>query len=144
MAITLSAGVQSDIAAAKNTLAAALIARLDGGAGPAQFRFYTGTQAATPDTAIGAQVLLATAVCSDPSATHLDGVITFAAIAEDPSADADGTATWVRVCDSDGNGVLDGDVSNLAGSGFVKLNTTSIAAGGPLRILSAELTISAA
>ena len=139
--INLSTGLQSDIAAAKDALCAAIIARLDGGAGPAEFRFYTATMAATPDTAIGAQVLLGTAVCSDPCATHTGGVITFAAITEDASTDADGTCTWVRVCDSTGAGVVDGDVTGAAGAGFVKLNTTAIVAGGPLRVLSAVLTV---
>ena len=139
--VNLSTGVQADIASAKNALCTALINRIDGGAGPGEFRFYTGTMAATPDTAIGSQVLLGTVVCSDPCATHAGGVITFAATTEDSSTDADGTATWVRVCDSTGAGVIDGDVTGPAGTGFLKLNTTAIVAGGPLRILSAVLTV---
>lgn len=139
--IHLSTGVQADIASAKDALCAAIIARIDGGAGPGEFRFYTGAIPATPGTAIGAQVRLGTVVCSDPCATHTGGVITFAATTEDSSTDADGTCTWVRVCDSTGAGVIDGDVTNNAGTGFVKLNTTAIVAGGPLRILSAVLTV---
>lgn len=139
--ITKSTGLLADIADAVNGLCAAIIARLDGGSGLAEFRFYTGTMPATPDTAIGAQVLLGTAVCSDPCASHIGGVITFSTITEDASTDADGTATWARLCDGDGNGVIDGDVTNAAGDGFVKLNTTTIVAGGPLRVLSAVLTV---
>lgn len=142
--ITKSTGLQADIAGAVDGLCAAIIARLDAATGPAEFRFYTGTMPATPDTAVGAQVLLGTAVCSDPCATHSGGTITFDTIAEDASTDADGTAAWVRVCDGDGNGVIDGDVTNAAGDGFVKLNTTAIVAGGPLRVLSAVLTVGAA
>ena len=139
--IHLSTGVQSDIASAKDALCADIIARIDGGAGPGQFRFYTGTMAATPDSAISAQVLLGTVVCSDPCATHIGGVITFEIATEDAITDADGACTWVRVCDSTGAGVVDGDVTDKAGTGFVKLNTTAIVAGGPLRILSATLTV---
>ena len=139
--IRINAALQATIDTAVDTICADIIARINGGAGPGEFRFYTGTMAATPGTAIGAQVLLGTVVCSDPCATHADGVITFAAFTEDPSTDADGTATWVRVCDSTGAGVIDGDVTNNAGTGFVKLNTTAIVAGGPLRVLSAVLTV---
>ena len=139
--INKSTGLLADIAIAVDDLCDAIIARLDGGSGPAEFRFYTGTIAATPGTAIGAQVLLGTAVCSDPCATHSGGVITFSTITEDASTDADGTAVWVRLCDSDGNGVIDGDVTNAAGDGFVKLNTTTIVAGGPLRVSSAVLMV---
>ena len=139
--ITLSTGVQAAIATAKDAICADIITRLNAGSGPAEFRFYSGTMRATPNTAIGSQVLLATAVCSDPCATHSGGVITFATITEDASTDADGTATWVALCDSTGAGVIDGDVTNNAGTGFVKLNTTAVVAGGPLRVLSAVLTV---
>ena len=139
--IHLSVGVQSTIESAKDTVCADIIARIDGGPGPGQFRFYTGPIAETPASAIDAQVLLGTVVCSKPCATHSGGVITFEITTEDASIDADGTPIWVRVCDSTGAGVLDGDVTNTAGTGFVKLNTTDLKAGGPLRILSATLTV---
>jgi hypothetical protein len=69
-------------------------------------------------------------------------VLTFNAFTEDSSADATGTATWARVEDSDGAWVMDMDVGTSGQNPAPELvmNTTSITAGGPIRIDSGSLT----
>lgn len=128
-------------AAARGSMAAALIAAVDGGSGPATLRFYTGTQPAGPGTAITDQVLLGTTTCSDPSASQVDGVITFSAITQDSSADASGVVTWARMATSDGTAVIDLDVTNTAGTGAIKMNTTTVVSGGPILVNSLVITM---
>jgi hypothetical protein len=65
----------------------------------------------------------------------------FDTITEDSAADATAEATWARIQDSDGNNVFDGDVGVAAA--MIILNTTSIAAGGPVRIDSFSITFPA-
>jgi hypothetical protein len=65
-------------------------------------------------------------------------VLTFNAFTEDSSADATGTASWARIEDSAGAWVMDMDVGT-SGTELV-MNTTSITAGGPIRIDSGSLT----
>nr|WP_295941175.1 hypothetical protein [uncultured Acidovorax sp.] len=126
---------------AAHDMALALIAKLDAGAGPAQFHFYDGTILPTPGTAITTQVRLGTLTCSDPSAADSDGTITFDSITQDSGADATGTASWVLITNGAGTPVAVGNVTNAAGDGFVKLNTTSVVAGGPIQITSAVIVV---
>ena len=126
-----------------NLLATALIASLDDGSGSAVIEFYTGTVPATPLTAVTSQVLLGTLTCSDPVGTATAGVVTFGTITQDSSADASGTATWARVRSPAGDAVFDVDVSNGAGTGVIKLNTTTIVAGGPIQLTSFTITVGA-
>ena len=94
--------------AAVNAEADALSVLLDNG----YLRIYDGTQAATADTAIGAQVLLAELrFNADAAAAATAGVLTFNAITQDSSANNTGTASWFRALKSDGSTVLfDGTV----------------------------------
>jgi hypothetical protein len=103
-------------------------------------RIYDGAQPATPDTAIGAQVLLAelrfNATFSGAAAS---GVLTASAITGDASADATGTAAWFRAFKADGTtAVLDGSVG-VAGCDL-NLTTTAIVATAPVAITSLTVT----
>lgn len=113
---------------------------IDAGSGPGIQRIYTGAMPATVETA-ETGTLLAELTLSDPCGTVADGALTFAAITQDASANADGVAGYVRTYDSDGNAVFDGDVSNTGGTGFLKMNTVNIVAGGPVQISSAVLRV---
>lgn len=125
-------------AAVRNAMLDALAAKMNLGAGPATLKLYSGVQPANGDAAITG-TLLATLTFSDPAAPGAAaGVITFDAITEDSSADASATVTHGRIQDSDGNNVFDGDVGT-AGA-MINLNTTTIAAGGPVRISSFTIT----
>src|SRR5687767_6496703 len=98
-------------ATTRNTMADAIRTDMDAGAGPATLKFYTGSQPATPETAIGAQTLLGTLTFTDPAAPGASGgVITFSTITEDSSADATGTATWARCESSTPTAIWDADV----------------------------------
>lgn len=127
--------------ATRTAMANAIIAQIDADSGAATLKFYTGTQPAGPGTAITDQVLLGTLTCSDPAATASAGVITFDAITQDSAADDSGTATWARLADNSGDAVADFDVTNNAGFGAIKLNTTTVVAGGPIAITSFTITM---
>jgi hypothetical protein len=119
--------------------ATAILTAMDAGSGPAIMQFYTATQPAK-GAAITNQTLLGTCTCSDPAGTVTNGVYTLSAIADDSLADADGIVTWVRVLDSNGVFIMDVTVTNLAGSGPIKMVSTQIYAGGIIRISSAVFT----
>lgn len=112
---------------------ALVLAALDAGAGPATLAIYTGPKPAT-GAAITTATLLGTVIFSAPAGTITDAVLNFAAISEDPSADATGTAAWCRISDQSLNFVLDGDVGLVGSGAFLELNTLSILAGGPISI----------
>lgn len=128
----------------RNKMAQQIIDDLDAGSSQSVLEFYTGTQPAGPDTAVTDQVKLGTLVCSDPSATKANGVITFAEITQDDVADNSGTATWCRQLSSAGTAVADHDVTNEAGTGAVKLINVAVIAGGPIGMASLTITIGGA
>ncbi len=104
-------------------------------------RIYDGTQAATPETALGAQVLLAElrfgATAFGASAS---GVITANAITSDTSINATGTASWYRALKTDGTTVLwDGSVGTATSD--MILNSVSLVAGAQLDITSLTYTL---
>jgi hypothetical protein len=110
---------------AVNAMADALATLLNTG----YLRIYSGTQAATADTAIGAQVLLAELRFNATAAPAASGgLLTFNAITSDSSADATGTAAWFRALKSDGTTVImDGSVGTSASNMIIA--TTSISSG---------------
>lgn len=89
-------------------------------------RIFDGTQAATADTAVGAQVLLAElrfGATAFGGATN--GVATANAITSDTAANATGTASWFRALKSDGTSVVfDGSVGTSGAD--LNLNSTAI------------------
>lgn len=106
---------------AVNTKADALAALLNNGF----IDIYDGTQPATADTAIGAQVKLARLTFGNPAfGAAVAGVATANAITTDSAADATGVATWYRLRKSDDTAVCDGSVG-IATSNMI-LNTVSI------------------
>jgi len=128
--------------ARRNAAAAGHTDALDGGSGPGKIRVYSGTKPAGPDTAITAQVLLAEFVCADPAFTAgATGVRTLDAT---PALTAEGlaagTAAWYRAVDSDNVAHFDGTVSDEAGSGELKLNTTTVSVGLDLELTAGTLT----
>ena len=123
-------------AALRNAHLDAITAAIDTGAGAGVVQIYDGSRPASGGTAT---TLLGTVTCSDPAAPAASGgVLTFSTFTEDSSADATGTATWARIEDSTGAWVMDMDVGT-SGTELV-MNTTSITAGGPIRIDSGSLT----
>lgn len=113
---------------------------LDAGSGPGTAKIYSGTIPATPETA-ATGTLLAELVLTKPCGVVADKKLTFSAITQDLAANNTGYAGYVRLSDSDGNAVIDGDVTSTGGTGVLKLNVTLITALGPVFINSFELSI---
>lgn len=121
---------------AANTKADALTALANAG----YLRIYDGTQPATGDTAIGAQVLLAELVFGGTAfGAASAGVAAANAITGDVSANATGTATWFRLFKTDGTtAILDGSVGTSGCD--LNLTTVSIVAGAAVNVSSLTLT----
>lgn len=129
------------IPALRSAIANLWISYFDAGTGPAIIEFYTGAIPTALGDTLTTQVKLGTLTCSDPAATQSVGVITFGTITQDSGADASGTAAWAYIKDSTGAIVQAVDVSNAAGDGLIKLNTTTIVAGGPIQLTSLTFTV---
>ena len=113
---------------------------LDAGSGPGTAKIYSGTIPASPETA-ATGTLLAELVLAKPCGVVADKKLTFSAITQDLEANNTGYAGYVRLADSDGNVIIDGDVTSTGGTGVLKLNTTIVTALGPVFINSFELSI---
>lgn len=99
-----------------------------------KLKIYSGTQPTDGDTAIGAQVLLATLVMnatafSAPSGTASTiQTLTAGAITSDTNAAATGTAVWFRLTKSDSTTlIMDGTVGTSGCD--LTINSTAITSG---------------
>lgn len=122
--------------AGANAAADAVTALLNSG----YLRIYDGSQAATADTAIGAQVLLAELRFNATAfAGAVAGVATANSITSDSSADASGTATWFRALKSDGTTVVfDGSVGTSGAN--LNLNSVAISSGAAVSVTAMTYT----
>lgn len=132
------------IPALRSAIADLWISFFDAGGGPAIIEFYTGSIPTNLGDALTTQVKLGTLTCGDPAATQTAGVITFDTITQDSAADASGTAAWVYIKDSTGAIVNAGNVTDMEGDGFIKMNTTTIVEGGPILINLLTITVGGA
>lgn len=124
-------------AAAQNAAVDALVATI-GASG--KLRIYDGTIPTTPDTAIGAQVLLADlALSATAFAAASAGVATANAISSDTSADATGTASWFSLLTSANVRKIDGSVGTSGAN--LNLNSTAIQVGAAVAVTSLTFTI---
>ena len=123
--------------AARNNMLDELTALIDAGTA-GLLRIYDGTQAATADTAVSGQTLLAELTMSATSFTAASsGAITANEITPDSSAVA-GTASWFRIVDSAGNAVIDGTVGTSGSD--LNLNSVDITNGINVEVTSLVLT----
>lgn len=108
----------------------------------ALLKIYSGTQATNPDTAISAQLLLATLTCSATFApASSGGVLTLNAITSGSGTAAAGagtTATWYRLTTSGGAAHIDGTVGTSASD--LNLNSTTIALNQTVSVTSSTYT----
>lgn len=120
-----------------NAEADALSDQLDNGF----LRIYDGSQPATADTAVGAQVLLAELrFNATASGAAVAGVLTFSAFTADASANASGTAAWFRALKSDGTtSVMDGSVGTATSD--LILNSVAISSGAEVSVTSWTHTV---
>lgn len=121
----------------KNSRLAAVVAFLDTGAGVARVRIYPGTRplvSAAPDSGFLVELPLL-----KPSGSVLDGVLTLAP--GEPVLNAkSGVAAWARVVSGNGETAFDCDVTDTAGSGEIKIQSTVLYEGGETRMVSGVLT----
>lgn len=115
----------------------AIVDRVDQGAGAGKLKIYSGAVPTDADTALGAQVLLATLVFSDPAFGAAadsagEATATANAITSDLSADATDTASFFRVADSNDVVLWQGTVGTAGAQ--LNLNTTSIVAGAEVAV----------
>jgi len=129
--------------AAAKAAADAVVDLIDAGVAAGKLRIYDGAQPADPDTAVGAQVLLAELTFADPAfGAAADGapggVATANAITADAAANATGTASWFRVVDSAGNAIFDGAVGTSGAQ--LNLATVSIVQNVEVQVTSFTYT----
>lgn len=106
-------------------------------------RIYDGSRPSGPSTAVSGQTLLAELrFAATAVASEADGVLTFAALTADASANATGTATWCRALKADGTTALaDGTVATSDAN--LVLNTVSIVSGANVSVSSCSFTVAA-
>ncbi|MDQ0317733.1 hypothetical protein [Amorphus orientalis] len=118
---------------------------IDAGASAGTLVIYEGTRPASVATAIGAQTALVTLTLGDPAfAAAVDTTAGGHATANpvDPvQAGASGTAQFFRIFDGDGDAVIDGDVTDTAGNGDLKLSSTAVVAGIDVTVVSLTTTM---
>ena len=115
---------------------------LDAGVGSFATMALYGEGVGRPATgaAITDQTLFGTITLSNPSATILNGVLTFDTFTDDSSADADGDIEWARFFDTDGNFVTDMGCGIAASGEEIIFNTLTVRLGGIIQVLSGSLT----
>ena len=85
--------------------------------------------------AVPAGTLLVTIVLAEPLGTIEAGVLTLTPT-EEVMITATGQATWARIVNGEGAVAWDCDVSDLNGTGELRLPSTTLYAGGFTRIVS--------
>ena len=108
----------------------------DGGAAASKLRIYSGAQPANPDAAATGTILVEFTL-GDPA---------FGAVADGNAvapvaATATGTAAWFRMVDSNNAAIIDGDVTDTAGTGSLKVSSTAIIAAIDVSIVSMSFTV---
>lgn len=111
----------------------------------AVINIYDSTVPADADTALGAQVLLAQLTCSATAATSIvddtpGALATFAAITDDASANATGTATFFRILTQNAGTVTDQGTVGTASADLI-LNTVAITSGSTVSITAATILL---
>lgn len=125
----------------RSSMAQALVAAMgNGSASLPKIEIYTGTM----PTSMGGTItdtLLAELEMSVPPATESGGAVSLEPVSNDASANADGTAGWLRILDRDGAEVAYLTVSLTGGGGELQLNDTAILTGDPVAVTSGTITV---
>lgn len=120
----------------RTDLATALNNDIDGGS----LKLYTGTSPGPNSVATGT-LLVTLTLPAKASNTVSNGVITLGAIAQQNAGNG-GVAGYGRILESGGSTVMDLDVA-MGSGGSINLVNTNIAAGQPVSITSAAITVPA-
>lgn len=136
---------------AQNAAGAAITDLIDGGSGAGSLLIYSGPLPANVDTSATGD-LLAEFTLEDPAVVGFpsgedDGEGTLdlgeggLTTTGEAAAGAGTAAGYARFVDSDGNGVIDCDVSATGGGGALQLNTTTISEGVDVEITGFTFTM---
>lgn len=124
---------------AASTANNSITALIDGGGGAGYIIWYDGTIPTNADTALGAQVALATSTFSaDSFGTSADGASTAASIGQGTVGVA-GTVTWCRWYQNDGGTVLDCYVSSSGAD--INFNSDVWSVDATVDVTSLTLTV---
>lgn len=104
-----------------------------GSASTPKLQIYNGAVPAAIGDAI-AGTLLAEFDIDNAVGSVANGVLTFSAIIDDPSANATGDPTWGRIIDRDGATKIHMTASAQGGSGEIQVNPGTITAGQPVSV----------
>ena len=110
-----------------------VIAFLAQGSEGARAEIYDGVRPGLGESPAGTR--LVTIILADPIGTVAEGVLTLTPTAE-VMITATGQATWARIVNGEGAVAWDCDVSDLNGTGELRLPSTTLYAGGFTRIVS--------
>lgn len=128
---------------ARNDAGDAIVDLIDAGsANPNGYmEIRTDTKPSSPQVA-AVGTLLATLAFSNPAfGNFTNGTAVANAIADDTNVDANGTASWFRIYDRDGNAVMDGDITLTGGGGDITFDNINFIAGGTVTITSLTATM---
>lgn len=128
-----------------NATADAMLATIATSLNTGYIRIYSGTEPTTANVALSGNTLLAelrfgATAFGAATASGADRVITANAITQDSGADADGTATFFRALQSDGNTVVYQGTAGTSGQ-QLNLSATNIVTGGVVSISSLTITM---
>lgn len=129
--------------ATRNALLDSIRERIDAAESAGRVVFFSGEQPESADEAPGKNnkilaVLRLSDRCAGPAQ---DGELTFARITRDSNSRANGTATWARIIDGDGNTIFDCDVDTKGAT--ITLNRTKVVIGGSVALTSFVLRMPA-
>lgn len=128
--------------AARNAACDSVVDLLDAGPAGGKIRIYSGAQPAGPDTAVGAQVLLAELTMDATAAfgSAANGTATLDATPVlSTTGLAAGTAAWFRMLDSNNVAVMDGS-AGTSGTDLI-LNTATISVGVTVEVTAGTITM---
>jgi hypothetical protein len=121
-----------------------IVDSLDAG-GAGTIKFYTTAQAATANTALGAQTLLATltytATAYGAATTADPSVATAASITSDSSADATGTVVWARHASGGATTIFDCSAGISSGTFDIEFNTDAFVTGATIAVSALTVTL---
>lgn len=116
---------------------------IDASANNGYLRFYSGTQPATPETALSGNTLLAQCtLAADSMAAASAGSKAFNTITADTSADATGTCTFARLFASDGTTAIADFTVGTSGAD-INFATVAFVSGAQIGVSSLSISIPA-
>ena len=133
----------SNVAARK--VADALTVQIDAGAAVSKLIIYDGARPADCEVAVTTQLNLVEFELPDPC---FQGAVDNSASGARATANAitpatvsqDGTATWFRLFDGDGNALMDGTVTDQSGAGDLKLSDVELVTDIQVQVFSFTIT----